>query len=739
MASVNMGDSVRFVVVAIVIFLTIVQPCQGRGKIEIKMTRYHSSCTDNWGTQECDTFFYLCIDKPGPWDLNCFYGKYGPSSHYENTNNMEFGGNIGGITNPMVVSTPRFDSRQVMFVVQAYDDEFWSSDEHLVTVGKTVIFTPALDKRSAAWTSAYMHQSHYHVWFQYQAYCDAYYHTSECDVYCKARDDSQGHYTCNATTGEKICMRGWTGNNCNVDIDECLAGPCSNNAPCHNLPGTYECVCTNGYTGQDCNLVDSLCHSAPCQNGGSCSGDMENYTCACSFEWTGRDCETQVDFCEANPCENSATCYGTIGNYTCVCSPGWNGTTCTTEVDACDSAPCQNGAPCSKLPQGEYQCGCKPEHEGKNCEALKNPCDPNPCQNSGNCSAWDYDNHNCSCVYGWDGPNCSSYLVISNEQQQGQTGADKSINWVPIVIAFVCALLIVTVVLALIYFRRRRRQKKELKATLTDAEQRNVQPVAGRDNLAFRNALYDNQANSLRDQSDSRAAMPVPPTPTADQQFRDEWFYPTKPGKLPDDEEQGAVGGANPYSDIDGVYIEPVKHVEGAVGGVALEKDTKQKTAAGGAFLDTRNMAGGKDQLNAANDYADFGELQRRSIAARQPIDLADPDVTAVKDHAVENHYQELDDVILDIQNDPHGAVHFTPTSAAPPSHYDTLPPNCDFAPPEGALGAGYMSMTGGSAQQAEEPERLDSTDDEEDDVLQEDLKRLRQEVLQGSTSTSNA
>lgn len=54
-----------------------------------------------------------------------------------------------------------FQSRQVMFVVQAHDDEMWSSDRHLVTLGKTVTFTPALDKSSASWFSAYMHRSHY--------------------------------------------------------------------------------------------------------------------------------------------------------------------------------------------------------------------------------------------------------------------------------------------------------------------------------------------------------------------------------------------------------------------------------------------------------------------------------------------------------------------------------------------------------------------------------------------------
>ena len=55
------------------------------------------------------------VSLPRPWDISsCYYKRFGPSRHYENTNTMNFGDNVGGITNPMVVS---FDSVEVRLLV----------------------------------------------------------------------------------------------------------------------------------------------------------------------------------------------------------------------------------------------------------------------------------------------------------------------------------------------------------------------------------------------------------------------------------------------------------------------------------------------------------------------------------------------------------------------------------------------------------------------------------------------
>ena len=130
--------------------------------------------------------------------------------------------------------------------------------------------------------------------------------------------------------------------------------------------------------------------------------------------------------------------------------------------------------------------------------------------------------------------------------------------------------------------------------------------VAGHDKPAFSNALYDenNRSNSI-DRS-SRQQMPLP-TPTSTV-APDDLFNPVKPKLLPEDEEQGAVGGANPNQDIDGGSLDPVTCATG----------TEQKRVVG---LNTRTLAGAGgdgDQKGASNPYADFEDLKRRSIAARQ-------------------------------------------------------------------------------------------------------------------------
>ncbi len=51
---------------------------------------------------------------------------------------------------------------------------------------------------------------------------------------------------------------GFEGNNCNINIDECLANPCIQ-GNCTDTPGSYHCDCLQGYCGTNCQRED------PCQ------------------------------------------------------------------------------------------------------------------------------------------------------------------------------------------------------------------------------------------------------------------------------------------------------------------------------------------------------------------------------------------------------------------------------------------------------------------------------------------
>ena len=95
------------------------------------------------------------------------------------------------------------------------------------------------------------------------------------------------------TTYSCICPAGWTGPNCDIDINECLLPLiCHPNATCVNTIGSYRCLCPPWLTDFNCYTTVDLCASAPCRNGGVC---VYNYggsvTCRCPPGFTGAFCE----------------------------------------------------------------------------------------------------------------------------------------------------------------------------------------------------------------------------------------------------------------------------------------------------------------------------------------------------------------------------------------------------------------------------------------------------------------
>lgn len=55
---------------------------------------------------------------------------------------------------------------------------------------------------------------------------------------------------CEEGDGKPLCKcRGYTGDLCTVEVDECLSSPCLGGATCVNEVGTYRCVCPANMTG----------------------------------------------------------------------------------------------------------------------------------------------------------------------------------------------------------------------------------------------------------------------------------------------------------------------------------------------------------------------------------------------------------------------------------------------------------------------------------------------------------
>ena len=51
--------------------------------------------------------------------------------------------------------------------------------------------------------------------------------------------NTQGSFLCQ-------CGRGYTGPRCETDVNECLSGPCRNQATCLDRIGQFTCICMAG-------------------------------------------------------------------------------------------------------------------------------------------------------------------------------------------------------------------------------------------------------------------------------------------------------------------------------------------------------------------------------------------------------------------------------------------------------------------------------------------------------------
>ena len=229
------------------------------------------------------------------------------------------------------------------------------------------------------------------------------------------------------------CPPGFTGLNCEEDINECASVPCQNGAVCSETsdgitltPAVYHCECPAGYSGTNCEEDINECNPDLCQNSGVCTESgtdaavlLGEYNCACPAGYTGDSCEIDTNECEPDPCQNSGVCTesGTdaavlLGEYNCACPAGYTGDSCEIDTNECHPDLCQNGAVCTEtsdgvtLTPGVHHCECPAGYSGVNCEIDTNECDPDPCQNGASCAEGDIDEYSCTCRVGFQGENC---------------------------------------------------------------------------------------------------------------------------------------------------------------------------------------------------------------------------------------------------------------------------------------------------------------------------------------------
>ena len=75
--------------------------------------------------------------------------------------------------------------------------------------------------------------------------------------------------------------------------DACASNPCMNGGTCSIHPESgYLCTCATGFTGTNCETNINDCSPNPCMHGGTCTDAIASFTCSCIDGYFGTDCST---------------------------------------------------------------------------------------------------------------------------------------------------------------------------------------------------------------------------------------------------------------------------------------------------------------------------------------------------------------------------------------------------------------------------------------------------------------
>nr|ADU54210.1 Delta5 [Amphimedon queenslandica] len=342
-------------------------------------THFKSLCLRNGGTSHSQTG--QCI--PG---TVLSPGGVGGSS-------VNFSAHIGVISNPFGYNkSGNILQSGFQLYLEVWDDDYAFNDDLI----DRIVFDILNRTSSQISHTAIGVFNRVSLLSSYRLLCSVNYYGFDCSVLCiPYNDDTNGHYTCNSTTGAKKCREGWQNvtNNCtNVACNLVCRSPggtCTHNGTCQ---------CTIGWSGDGCDIPQCIegCHP----QGGYCT---EPYQCLCYNNWNGSLCNES--FCTVNCSSIGGQC---LVPDECTCFAGYTGATCEIDLLPCDhQMPCLNGGHCShtKSP-GEYVCSCQVGYMGMNCEVNIDSCAPQPCLNNGTCINEDPGNYSCICLAGWTGKSC---------------------------------------------------------------------------------------------------------------------------------------------------------------------------------------------------------------------------------------------------------------------------------------------------------------------------------------------
>ncbi|KAH9505493.1 hypothetical protein Btru_057447 [Bulinus truncatus] len=217
--------------------------------------------------------------------------------------------------------------------------------------------------------------------------CPPFMYGANCTTQCICNPNNT--YWCNNVYGYCYCKAGWTGSDCNTDVDECTQNynyysqfVCPDYSNCHNLYGTYECRCKPGLSMDSNNICSLGVNSSSCTSQ-NCSHMCVSYIpenttsvieqcyCPVGKELDGNTCVACKNWTYGPDCEFSSGCikeHTTSFDYKyghCICNSNWTSVwdMCSQDFDECANGryTCQPNSDCSNT-IGGYNCICRAQY-----------------------------------------------------------------------------------------------------------------------------------------------------------------------------------------------------------------------------------------------------------------------------------------------------------------------------------------------------------------------------------------